>query len=170
MKVAAARGPKSSREVWRLKHRTNPHWPLFYLVPWQRRTSVNLALSGLCGGLTDGGIVSCRYAPAAVSFLPQNLFAAPPFGFFTSRVIAWNGWKWNWHKPACLSVIVCGCEPARMTSRACFWMLWVVGCSRRACQGCVRSHARACVRVCSHLLPAYYGCLFGVKSPCLWGC
>lgn len=48
----------------------------------------HLSVSGLCGGLTDGGIVSCRYAPAVVSLLPQNLFAAPQFGLFTSRLIA----------------------------------------------------------------------------------
>lgn len=106
-------------------------WPLFCLNLWQHHTSVILTLSGLCDSLTDGGIVCCLSTPAIVSFLSPNLLAMQQFELFMSYLIAWNGCKWNRHKPACLSIIVYGCERELQIHRVriavckCFWMLWM---------------------------------------------
>ena len=89
-------------------------------------------------------------------FISKNLLAMQQFGPLLSCLITWNGCKWNWHKPVCFSVIVCGCEHVLCV---CVWTLWV---------STANVHAidvdNMCVpAVCSHLMAAINVCL-GLKA------
>lgn len=104
-------------------------------------------------------------------FLPQNLFATQQFGLFMSCLIAWNGCKWNRHKPVCLSVIVWGLWACAMGVSLCVSVcphVCVFGCCGWVQAMCTPfDEDNMCVHVCVLIC---YQCLFGVKSPCLWGC